>query len=488
MCKLLVLGFASSCIGSACVTPTYASSAPLSLPSTETGVILTHIYPATEGGALHELIAVYNNTDSPVDMTGWCLVSRTHAPLFCFGGSDVQSAQIAPYTRAVIVSSEYAAGHEGTAFDGVFTVASKTSGSLVGSSGELQLLDSLGRQVDWYEWKSTAPSGRGYSREMPKGGVAGMPLIYSSEHTLDTRVREDVVGGPVTYSDLGESPDAPEESPGGATGHLEITELLPNPKGSDAGNEFIELYNASDKDLDMGTYVLRITGGSSGKRYVLPSLVLRPGEYAAVFNVDLKYALPNEAGSVALLFAPDGVATLSAKPVAVVEYSDPEEALSYAYFVEDDMWAYTTTPTPGKVNVLTLREEGVEVEVVCASGQFRNPSTGRCKKIEVAAVQSPCKAGQYRNSETGRCRNVATTNTSAPCKAGQERNLETGRCRNVKKMTSAGNAPAPKPEVTAGGVAWYAWVFAGLIIVAVLGYAVWEWREEIRHTLLKFKK
>lgn len=207
---------------------------------------------------------------------------------------------------------------------------------------------------------------------------------------------------------------------------------------------------------------------------------MHPGEYAAVFNVDLKYTLNNKAGVVGLLFAPDGVAASSVELLMSVEYSDPEEAESYAYFAEDDAWVYTVTPTPGAVNVRTLQEEDVEVVAACVVGQFRNPAMGRCKKIEVAVAQVPCKVGQYRSQETGRCRNTATASTPAPCKVGQERNLETGRCRNIKKMTDAANAPIPKPEVTAGGVAWYAWVFAGVIIVVVLGYAVWEWREEIR--------
>jgi hypothetical protein len=55
-------------------------------------------------------------------------------------------------------------------------------------------------------------------------------------------------------------------------------------------------------------------------------------------------------------------------------------------------------------------------------------------------------------------------------------------------MTTASNAPVLAPEVTAGGVAWYVWVFAGSIILAIVGYATWEWREEIQGMVLKIKK
>ena len=55
------------CIGSACVTPTHASSAE--------SVVLTHIQAAGTAGAKDEFIALHNNSAVEVEVTNWCVAN-----------------------------------------------------------------------------------------------------------------------------------------------------------------------------------------------------------------------------------------------------------------------------------------------------------------------------------------------------------------------------------------------------------------------------
>ena len=64
----------------------------------------------------------------------------------------------------------------------------------------------------------------------------------------------------------------------------------------------------------------------------------------------------------------------------------------------------------------------------CKSDEYRNRSTGRCRKKS----RKPCKPDQYRNRSTGRCRKKS----KKPCKStNQYRNRTTSRCRKKASPT-----------------------------------------------------
>ena len=164
-------------------------------------------------------------------------------------------------------------------------------------------------------------------------------------------------------------------------------------------------------------------------------------------------------------------------------------------------------PTPGADNVATVAGVAVEeltLPTPCAVNQYRNPDTGRCRLIASAGpALTPCKDGQYRSEETNRCRNIAAdANVLAPCDAGEERNAETGRCRKivvavvaaackegqernpdtnrcrtVTKMPAAGYAVLGAKTENTGS--WYALAAIGGIVLLAVGYAIWEWHDEI---------
>lgn len=126
-------------------------------------------------------------------------------------------------------------------------------------------------------------------------------------------------------------------------------------------------------------------------------------------------------------------------------------------------------------------EEAVSELAACEEGKERNPVTNRCRSIitTAAATLMPCEPGEERNVLTNRCRRVATVSQAlAPCEEGQERNPATNRCRKVSSaspstLAAVTDVQSPLKESSKK------WVITGVILLAVIGYAVYEWRQDI---------
>jgi hypothetical protein len=284
---------------------------------------------------------------------------------------------------------------------------------------------------------------------------------------------------------------------------LKITELLPNAIGSDEGNEFIEIFNPNDSDVDLINYVLYF-GSDYVHAYQFPlGSHIGAGQYLSFSNDDIKFTLVNTTSS-ARLSASDGT-VIDETPI----YLNPVDGMAWALI--DDKWQYTNRPTPGAINIISYIEPQQETTAQsdlqpCADNQYRSPDTNRCRLISTTTSDLvPCKDGQYRSEETNRCRSIVTDVISlvpcaedqernpdtnrcrsvavlaasdlAPCKEGQERNVDTNRCRNiVSTVPTADYAPQQTESNNNGYVGW--WALAGVGALAV-AYGVWEWRQEI---------
>jgi len=116
----------------------------------------------------------------------------------------------------------------------------------------------------------------------------------------------------------------------------------------------------------------------------------------------------------------------------------------------------------------------------CPDGQYRNPLTNRCKKIAEPTVLADCPDGQFRNPATNRCKKIATTDDLKPCAEGYERNPATNRCR---KIVSTGAATfAVQPTGPTGGGTAFQLVGAG-VLAATAGIVLLQFRMEITRRL-----
>lgn len=492
------------------------------------GVVIYQVF-AGVGSATQEFVALYNNTDVEVNITGWCLTNKNNVEVGCFNAP--------PDSEIVIGARQFAIAASASLTSSIHIDLSLADVSkITGSSDAITLSNAAKQPIDVVDWSQNLATGSALQRKQTAPGVmqdtdvapadfeklAGPPLAQNIDLCLNlvgvqnfkpantiidatnhcvappvdvcTNIAEDQAVVPVGYV-LVDGSCVLDLKP------LQITELLPNAQGMDTGREYVELYNPTEVVVDLSAYRLQ-TGINADKTLPFPAgSAIGPGEYKTFYDSDMAFSLVNTTGKVALIGA-DGRFVSASE-----QYDSPADDMAWALI--DGMWQYTNRSTPGALNLASELDEGgmgsagamlaacapgkyrhpltnrcrnIETDATvlasCDADQYRNPETGRCRKIATAASLALCKEGQYRSEETNRCRNIVAANTPVPCAEGQERNPQTNRCRNVpaKSIPEAAFAVQPVAEGMKAFVGW--WALGGVGLLA-LGYAGWEWRREV---------
>lgn len=107
--------------------------------------------------------------------------------------------------------------------------------------------------------------------------------------------------------------------------HVMLSEVFPNPKGTDTGSEWIELYNPTDKDIVFCDLFLDdVEGGSEPFR--LKGKTVAAKNYIVLPDTETKIVLGNTADSVRLLYGEDR------EIIDSVDYQNVKEGMSYSRF------------------------------------------------------------------------------------------------------------------------------------------------------------
>ncbi|NQU99587.1 MAG: lamin tail domain-containing protein, partial [Parcubacteria group bacterium] len=176
--------------------------------------------------------------------------------------------------------------------------------------------------------------------------------------TLKVKVTEPDIESDTTInsnsnSSTDSNSDSEEEISGPFSKDIIITEVLPNPEGSDTVDEgeFIEIYNKGDKDVNLESWQIDDEDGGSSP-HTIENKVIKAGEYLVFYRGETKLSL-NNSDEKARLIHPDG------NVVSETYYEDKaEDGFSYA-LDSDDGWQWTDTPTPGEANTISgVDEEG----------------------------------------------------------------------------------------------------------------------------------
>jgi hypothetical protein len=501
---------------------------PLGIPrayATSASVLITQIQAGATGAATKEFIVIYNNSPDEVDISGWCLTNKSSVTIVCFATPVAGQALYLPgYKYAIAASTALTSTLLAGTVTAAYTPTNQTSGSITGSSDTISLIDHSGGLVDRQAWTTSIGAGmqleRHHSITVPivyqdTDAAADWSIRISGELPVDeTQVDTTIVDicpnveGVQTVLPIGKLLNDDEDCVDQVILHLNVTELLPNADGGDAGREFIELYNPNDQTLLLSNYTLSV-GPHYEDTYTFPSgAVIQPHTYLSFSNSDIPFTLVNSSSNV-LVALKNGIVVSDEVPI----YTDPKDGDSWALI--NEVWQYTNQPTPGLVN-MAMHEAATLVSVTaslqtCATNQYRSPETNRCRLLTTLSLAViPCKDGQYRSEETHRCRNITTDTKTvalcdedqernpdtqrcrkivtaaqpATCKEGQERNPDTHRCRSITKMPSADYAVLGA-ETKSGGN-WYVWAAIGGILLLALGYAIWEWHDELGKFFRKY--
>ncbi len=558
-----------------CIAVSAVILSPVQSRAASQGVVIRSVIAADTIDTNDELIELENQSSLPVDVTNWSLVyiasTNSMSTLMTIRSSTPGAhIMLSAGARETFFSTKYIANHPTpTGYTGAETFSGKMGYTTAG----LELRDDADSPVDTVRWGAWAQSidaspaptmstttllqrvgvdtdnNRSDFRLLAQTGqlfgfgalyevvdqcvnLDGMQAEVPNDFTKDSKgncisvdicpnldgVQRDMPAGLELYRN--------ECMPVFVPARLGITELLANPNGVDTANEYVELYNDSDHEVQLADYYLTM----AGKRVVFPAgATIAAHSYKIFSDSDLGVVFANTTG-VALSLVSRNDIVLDTMPA----YANAPIDAAWAWV--NDSWQYTNQPTPGLANLPSILDDGTLPTpdtglVACADGYYRNPLTNRCNKIKADEVPVACKPNQYRSEETGRCRNYATIATPAACKEGQYRSEETGRCRSIaltaaatlkpcdddqfrnpetgrcKKIASTEDLPKPcaegyernletnrcrKVQVTSMPLAAFpvepvqaspgtmgVWLLAGGVVACGLGYAAWEWRREL---------
>jgi len=476
---------------------------PLSITEVQTGAA-----PAgsTTTNYRFEFIELFNCSDAPLDLGDYQLTTKNASGVVTATIALSGVAHAEGFFVAMHAAYKNYLGNAAPSPGVAFAVNNANINALAADGGSVVLGKISGEVVDSLVYSAA----EGHAPVPPSGQSLKRCTSGGEFMQTYTNAADFVITDPPALSALFKlGPPCPTVDPPIESTHCEgvdLSELLPNPAGSDTGKEFIELFNSTPNPVSLFGCSLRI--GETGKEFALPDEQLESGGYRVFYDSETALALPNKTAAAVWL--------LRSESEQKVAYAD-DMIDNQAWALIAGVWQPTNKASPGETNVLVEdapfgKGGGESTAVPCDEDQERNPATNRCRKITQATSVQPCKPDQQRNPETNRCRTVAAAaNTLTSCKPGQERNPDTNRCRSVlaaestpkpcatgqernadtnrcRKVMSPESSLAAVKDVQASGSADPRWWLAGVAMVGAIGYGVYEWRHDITAKFGKFRK
>jgi hypothetical protein len=124
-----------------------------------------------------------------------------------------------------------------------------------------------------------------------------------------------------------------------------INEILPSPDGPDTEEEWIEIFNQNNFEVDLANWQIVDTIGTT-KTYTFPEdTLIKPKGYLVLHRPVAKITL-NNSGDGLKLIQPDG------EIADFVEYGKAPRGESYNLAESD--WAWSNALTPGSINIIPL--------------------------------------------------------------------------------------------------------------------------------------
>ncbi len=377
--------------------PTDASNAVFSItaPAPPAGVVISEVYYDTVGtDAIEEWVELYNNTAAAVNVGGWTITDNYPA-----GGHVTLPAglTIAPHTY-LTVAADSAGFNALYGYDADYYYGTAIA---LGNGGDALLLrDGSNNLVDAVSYEG------GLSGGLPAGwGSTTLPQasrgnsIYRSDVTVDTD----------TYADWTNTTDGSDGNPQTQL-KVVISEVYYDTVGTDAIEEWIELYNNSGRIVDIGGCTITdnypagghitIPAGTRMVPYSFLTVAANSGGFTNLYHYEADYyygtavALGN--GGDALLLR-DGLGNLA-------------DAVSYEGGLSGGLpagWGSTTLPQASRGNSIYRSDVTVDTDTYAdwtntTDGGDGDPRTQRRYTLTIVAgaggTTSPA-AGTYTYDE-----------------------------------------------------------------------------------------
>jgi hypothetical protein len=284
------------------------------------------------GKTTQDFVELYNVTDAPVNLNGFKLKKKTRS-----NPSESYLVSAAGFSGYVIPSNGYFLIST-QAYKDIFNadISFTSAGYSVADDNTILLYNGDGNLVDKvgyglagdYETLPATMPGAGESIERKNFQDTG-------NNKEDFEIADDASP---TSSGCLENPERcfiEKDKAQNLSDDLIITELLPYP--SDGDEEYVELYNGSDKDLNLDGWTLH-DASQSGEYIFSATESIDSKKYFVIYKSDFGFALNNSGLENITLFDPNK------KEVCAVSYSGSKKDVSYNFDGKDWHWSKFLTP------------------------------------------------------------------------------------------------------------------------------------------------
>ena len=287
-----------------------------------------------------EWMELYNNTENPINLDGWRLVAQDGTPKINISGTI-------PANGFYLLERTNDETVPGISADKIYT------GALSNSGENLKLYDNLNNVIDevncsagWFtglgkpeyktmERKNPQLSDSDSSNWQTSQNSGGTPnsknSVFAENEIVDVKPRQ--------YQD---EPKPKEEKPKPIiSSGIVINEILPSPEGADEKEEWIEIFNQNNFEVDLSGWQIADT---TDKIYTfLIGTKISAQGFLVLFRPETKITLNNDEDGLSLI-QPNG------NILDNVNYQKPPQGQSLNRI--EDGWVWSSALTPGSANII----------------------------------------------------------------------------------------------------------------------------------------
>lgn len=288
------------------------------------------------GQSTDEFVELFNPTTGIISLTGWQLVKRTSTGTESELVGDLGAVTLLPQHYLLITHPTGYLGEPDP--DLVYS-----TGNSIADNNTVILKDAGGQAIDLVGF-GTAQTYEGAAASNPGSAKSIERSVVGSD--TDHNANDFIIRETPTPSNSLAIVSVLDEEPAPVvySNEIRISELFPNPMGTDDG-EFIEVTNVSGESVVVTGWQL---GDGSTRRHTISELVIPAHGY---------YSFPKSATGISLNNTGDTVRLYWPEGTMVDErtYVATNEGQSFA--LVNGMWQWTDAVTPGLANELLIANE-----------------------------------------------------------------------------------------------------------------------------------
>ncbi|MDO8529082.1 MAG: lamin tail domain-containing protein [bacterium] len=258
-------------------------------------IVVNEIMTKDADSTKNEFIELYNPTDSSVNLEKYKLTKRTSS------GNESNLVSSSKFLGIIPAQGYFLIAHPDYANKiGADLVYSGSSYSIADDNAVI-LYDKDEKIIDIVgfgtakDFEGTSPAINPPENKSIERKTTG---IDTDDNSKDFEINSDPSPQNSKYNSAKPASDS-EPKPKVYSEKIRINEILPNPSGNELEDEYVEIYNYSDGDIDLENWEIKDAG--SGKYSFPKGATIKKGNYLVIYRKDFKFAINNSDESIYLL-------------------------------------------------------------------------------------------------------------------------------------------------------------------------------------------